>query len=79
MTDSSASKFELETLYQIWDNRHGDYIEVGPDRDGLGLIELRVFTLESPGAMDHVISDRLTINDDQLPLLIKALQHMEQS
>ena len=36
--------FELETVKEIWDNRHGDHIEVGKDRDGLDLIEIRAYT-----------------------------------
>lgn len=34
-------KFEMETHHQIHNNRTGDCIKVGPDRDGLGLIEIR--------------------------------------
>ncbi len=29
----------LETIHQIWDDSSDERIEVGPDRDGVGLIE----------------------------------------
>jgi hypothetical protein len=35
--------YELEKLFEIWDNKAGLHLEVGPDRDGLGLIEIRSF------------------------------------
>ena len=31
-------------MYQIWNDKNGDRIEVGPDRDGLELIEIRQYT-----------------------------------
>lgn len=36
------SKYSLERLYEIWDDTTGECIQIGPDRDGLGLIELRL-------------------------------------
>ena len=33
---------KLEIVYQLW-MEDGDRIEVGPDRDGLGLVEIRSF------------------------------------
>ena len=35
------SDFEMEVVYQVWNNRHGERIEVGLDGDGIGLIEIR--------------------------------------
>lgn len=35
------STWELETLKEIWNNDTGECVEIGPDRDGLGLLELR--------------------------------------
>lgn len=35
-------KFTLETLREVWDEESGgDCVEIGPDRDALGLVELR--------------------------------------
>lgn len=33
--------YTKETVRQVWDDQNGDRIEVGPDRDGLGLVEIR--------------------------------------
>jgi hypothetical protein len=34
--------YEIETLREIWPtNGEGERLEVGPDRDGLGLLEIR--------------------------------------
>lgn len=34
--------WEIETVKEIWHNKDGTCFEVGPDRDGLGLIEIRL-------------------------------------
>ncbi len=34
-------EYEMETVYEVWNNKTGEAIEVGPDRDALGLIEIR--------------------------------------
>ncbi|MBN6210628.1 hypothetical protein JYK21_29555 [Ralstonia pickettii] len=33
--------YEIEQLFEIWDNADGTRVEVGLDRDGLGLLEIR--------------------------------------
>jgi hypothetical protein len=35
------SNFSKETVYQIWNDRNGYRVEVGPDSDSLDLIEIR--------------------------------------
>jgi len=35
--------YTKERMYQVWDDKHGDRIEVGPDRDGLDLLEIRQY------------------------------------
>lgn len=57
----------LETIHQIWDNSSDERIEVGPDRDGLGLIEIRHVS------KDGAIGNRIVLEDEQVPLLIEAL------
>ena len=37
-------KLSLETIYQIWNDKTGDRIELGSDRDGLDLYEIRAFS-----------------------------------
>jgi hypothetical protein len=39
--------FTLETVYQAWDDEHGERVEVGTDRDGLDLVEVRSYSVES--------------------------------
>ena len=62
------SNFSLETLQEIWNNKTGECIEVGLDRDGCDLVEIRLRT------DDHKITDRLSFTQEQLILLIEALQ-----
>lgn len=59
-------KYELEKIYEIWDER-GEHVEVGPDRDGLDFIEIRVRD------SDNKIMNRMTFEQDQAKLLISAL------
>jgi hypothetical protein len=35
--------YSLETVKQIFDDDTGDHIDIGPDRDGLGLLEMRYY------------------------------------
>ena len=59
--------YTLETLYEIWDDKTGNKIEVGPDRDALDLIEIR--------AIDDGkrVSD-VTLTREQAALVSNALQ-----
>lgn len=36
--------YSLETVFQIWNDKTGERIELSPDRDGLGLFELRQYS-----------------------------------
>ena len=61
-------KFELEIMREIWpDNGDGEHIEIGPDRDGMQLVEIRQ---KEP---DGKISARITLEPDAAKLLSKAL------
>lgn len=33
--------FTLDVVRRVWDDKHGDRIEVGEDSDGLGLLAIR--------------------------------------
>ncbi len=59
--------YTLEMIQQIRDES-GERIEVGPDRDGLGLIEIRHV------AEDGKTGNRIMVDHEQPTLLIKALQ-----
>lgn len=54
-------RYEIETHQMIHDNQNGECIKVGPDRDGLGLIEI----IQS--------ENNLVITVEQAELLAKAL------
>lgn len=58
-------KFEMEQVYEIWDER-GDCLEIGPDRDALGLIEIRQ-------RYSGEITNRISLEKEQAKLLISAL------
>lgn len=36
-----SERYEIEKGYKIWDNQHGERVEIGPDGDGLNLVEIR--------------------------------------
>lgn len=36
-----SEQYEIEKSYKVWDNKHGQRIEIGPDADGLNLVEIR--------------------------------------
>lgn len=64
-------KFTLETLKEIWNNETGDRLEVGPDRDCLGLLEIRTRNTEGK------ITSRVSFSRDEATLLIQALKSFE--
>jgi hypothetical protein len=63
-----VSYFELETLREIWNNKWGTKVEVGTDRDGLGLLEIRQFG--DTGKLES----SMTFVPEQVPLLVQAIQ-----
>jgi hypothetical protein len=65
----SRPRFEMENLYEIWDNDCGGLIEIGPDRDGLGLIEIRYKNEQGK------IVERMSFDKEQLKLVVEALSH----
>lgn len=60
------SKYTMETHSQIWNEDTGDYIKVGPDREGLGLIEIQ---FKQFGKTVDV-----TLTRDQVDMLWKSLE-----
>jgi len=61
----------VETITQIWDDKTGELIEIGPDKDGLDLLEIRycskdgndrrgiVFTYEQAAFIINAIQKQL--------------------
>lgn len=61
-------EFTMETLYQIWNDKTGECVEVGEDRDSLGLVEIRT---KLEGTSGH---NEMTFSPDQALLIADALQ-----
>lgn len=63
----SDAKYTSEVKYEIWNYDDGDRFDVGPDRDGLDLIEIRY--------VDHdgKIGDRLVMPKAAAKLVAEAL------
>ncbi len=59
--------YTLETKKEIWNDKTGEYIEIGPDRDALGLIEIRSYT------NDDKCAARLTFSKEQIKLVAQAI------
>lgn len=36
-----VKQYEIETTRRVYDNTNGGYISIGPDSDGLGLLEIK--------------------------------------
>ena len=64
--------FTSETVIQVWDDQHGDRVEVGPDRDGLDLVEIRCCD------RDGKIGDRITMAPERAVLVAQAILKLYQ-
>ena len=60
-------KFTEEIVHQIWDDKTGERVEVGPDADSIGLIEIR--QVDSTGK----IVERITINPEIAEMVARAI------
>jgi len=69
---------EMETMREIWpaggDAAHYHW-EVGPDRDGMGCVEIRYIEEDEKG---RKIRDRLTFNPAVAALIAQAIQKSAQ-
>ena len=63
-------RYSLETVYKVCNDDTGEVIEVGPDPDGLDLVEIR------SRIDDGTVTSSMTVTKDALPLLIEALTRM---
>ncbi len=61
-------KYSLEIVYKVCNDDTGEVIEVGPDPDGLRLVEIRSLT------DDGELGGNICVTEEALPLLIDALQ-----
>lgn len=63
-------RYSLETVYKVCNDDTGEVIEIGPDADGLDLIEIR--TRGDDGSMNA----RIVFGPEALELIIDALTRM---
>jgi hypothetical protein len=63
-------RFDMEKIFRIYDGKFSDteYLEIGEDADGLGMIEFRLFSMET-----NKILDRMSIDIEEVPLVVKAI------
>ena len=59
--------YSTERVNQIWNDDHGERIEVGPDSDSLDLCEVRSVS------DDGVIGARIVMQPEQAVLVAKAI------
>ena len=64
------SEYSLETMFQIWNDKHGERIEVRPDRDGLNLVE--VVSFDGTGKEEV----RMTFTQSQANLVATAMKNL---
>lgn len=62
------ARHSLEMKFQIWDDDHGERIEIGEDPDGLDMMEIR------QRDTDGKILASIRMNEESVPLAIEALQ-----
>jgi hypothetical protein len=60
----------LEMCMRIWNDKTGDSIEIGEDRDGLDMIEIRSRT------DDGKVSNAVTMDDETALLLVDSVQRV---
>ena len=65
--NKTQSSYSLEMTMEIWNDRTGERITVGSDRDGLDLIEITFI------ADDGTKGSSLQIDEKQAELLMQAL------
>ena len=60
-------EFSLEIKREVWNDKRGSRVEIGPDRDSLGLIEIREYDGNSK------IINRSTFHPDSASLIAKSI------
>jgi hypothetical protein len=65
-----AEGYEVEIVRRVYDNVAGAYVEVGPDGDGLGIVEIRT----SGKNVDHFGPIRFAIAPDMALALADAIK-----
>ena len=61
-------KLSAETTHEVWNDEIGSHWEIGPDRDGLGLVEIRCY---DPDNLEPV--DRLVFEPEVATMIAEAM------
>lgn len=61
------SGYQSETLREIWGDTPEELVEVGPDRDGFGCVEVRL-------RLDGKIVERMSFAPEQADLVAEAIK-----
>jgi hypothetical protein len=64
------SKHSIEMVFKIWNDDHGDRVEIGSDSDGLDLVEIRYVN------ENNKIDSRITLTKESLPFLKEAIERL---
>jgi hypothetical protein len=64
------SKYSTEVIRQVWDDAYGVFLQIGPDDDGIGLIQMETTTAK---AIEFYGKVRLLVTPEMAVLLGKAL------
>lgn len=70
MNPEKLTSYTLEHKFEIWNDKTGERIEIGPDRDGLDLIEIRNFS------DDGQVGQSITMTKDEACLLRMAIDKL---
>ena len=60
--------FSFETKFEIWNDDTGEHVEVGPDRDGIDMVEIR---LENDKGK---IDGRMSFDPEEALLVAEAIK-----
>jgi hypothetical protein len=62
--------YTIERVIKVYDDDNGEYVYVGPDGDGLDMVELRAYT------EGNRITSRLAMTKEQALLVAKAIKEL---
>lgn len=70
MAEPTKPKYSMETSIKIWNDATGYHLSVGPDRDGLDLVEIRCV------AADGKEERQLTLTVEESLMLATAINKL---
>jgi len=64
------ANYSLETFQRIYNDQNGEYIQIGPDADALGLVQIRSYRRNGE------LEGHMTFTPEQATLLAQALANV---